>query len=650
MTCPVLNGILGARARAETGLLISIFFDFETLVRYISRILLAVLALRLLLGLAYSVFNPLGEAPDEADHYAYAAYIGREGSLPAGTAVTQSKHPPLYHALAAAASFWTGMDFSFLRSNPDGGVAPGQAPNFFIHTRLESWPWRGGALAMHIGRLISVLAGLALVLGTYALGRAAWPEWPAGAVAAAALAAFIPESLFVGGSMSNDMLAAALATFVLWAGLRAAGRAGAAAGWPNAGAAGKPAAGSGKPSYASALLAGAFAGLAFLTKVSTVAVFPLALAGLWLAPWPRVPKRPAGQTGGLLRELFSVQRLARPILAGAVMLAFAAPWLLRNWQLYRDPLGWPVVLGTVDRRLAPLAAADVWWMVRGWAVSFFGKFGGAGHLPLPAPLYALWFGMLALAACGWAAALLRARRGAARLPRPASPLVWPILLAAPVLTALSIISYGRVALGTDQGRLLYPALAPVSLLIVAGLAAWIPRRQAAAAAPAYGFIGLMSAVAVLALAAGIILPFAPPAQASAADMASALRVGRAFGPGLQLLALRWDPDGQDGSRALTLFWQANTALAADLRSDLRVLDAEGNLLWEWKRSPGEGRFSTDRWPAGRITADVYRVPADKLSRAAGVTLGVASFPDGAWLPPAGADGPFLALAVPGAKE
>ena len=142
---------------------------------------------RLLLGLIYSAVIPLGEAPDEADHLAYAAYIAHEHRLPEGAWMTQAKHPPLYHALAALVAGPVGMDAGFLRANPDVGFTPDAAPNFFIHTTLESWPWRAGPLAMHLARLISVLAGIGLVAATYVLGLAIWPGWPVGALAAAAL-------------------------------------------------------------------------------------------------------------------------------------------------------------------------------------------------------------------------------------------------------------------------------------------------------------------------------------------------------------------------------------------------------------------------------------------------------------------------------
>ena len=73
---------------------------------------------RLLLGLIYGAAIPLGEAPDEADHHAYAAYIAHEHRLPEGAWMTQAKHPPLYHALAALIAGPVGMDTGFLPRQP----------------------------------------------------------------------------------------------------------------------------------------------------------------------------------------------------------------------------------------------------------------------------------------------------------------------------------------------------------------------------------------------------------------------------------------------------------------------------------------------------------------------------------------------------
>jgi 4-amino-4-deoxy-L-arabinose transferase-like glycosyltransferase len=583
--------------------------------------LLILLVLRLVLSLAYSSFNPLGEAPDEADHYAYAAYIGTEGRLPSEPTMTQAKHPPLYHLLAAAvAAPVTRMDFSFLRANPDVSVLPGPpvgtGPNFFVHTRLEDWPWQGGALAMHLGRLVSVLAGLILTAATYALGRQVWPARPAVALTGAAFVAFLPESLFISGAMSNDMLAAALSVLALWASL-----AGTTDGVVadddhafldlHANAARRIVK---KTAVWWAVLAGIFLGLSFLTKVSTVALWPIVGLAMLLDGYA------AGQK--------QARSLVRPVLALLIGLVIAAPWLWRNWSLYGDPLGTKFMLATVDRRQGPLGLIDLLWLARGWFFSFWGKFGGAGHIALPWPFYMLWAALIAVAVAGWIRWLILARRcqgGLATETRPAGHL---ILWASPVLTVLSIVYYSRLALGTDQGRLLFPALAPVGLLLAAGLAAWMPERKPALLPLATAAI--LGTVAVAALVLGIVIPFSPPQSPGSREVAAARPVDRNFGQDLELVAVTWDgtPVNQ---KLLTLYWQTRQPINDDLRVVLRLVSDNGTLLWEGKRSPGAGRFSSDHWPPGHLIADTFRLPAGVVASAVRLEAGVQSFTSGAWL-------------------
>ncbi|OQA39813.1 MAG: Dolichyl-phosphate-mannose-protein mannosyltransferase [Chloroflexi bacterium ADurb.Bin325] len=447
---------------------------------------------------------------------------------------------------------------------------------------------------MHLARLVSVLAGLLLVLATYGLGRELWPARPEIALAGAAFVAFLPESLFVGGAVTNDMLAAALAAAALW--WAAAGRS-----WP------------------AALAVGVALGLGFLTKASAIAVWPAAGLTLLLVDGWRV-QQPS-------------RRLGRFILTAVIATVIAAPWLWRNWTLYGDPLGAPVVLGTIDRRTTPL---DLAWLARGWFLSFWGKFGGAGHIPLPWPLYVLWGIIVAGAVAGGALRLGRRERGAHGdyAPKLAPDSVsessgtsvanrnavrWIVLAGAPLLVALSMLSYSQVALGTDQGRLLFPALAPIGLLVAAGLAAWLPPRRACWLAPALA--GVMLLVALLALQFGVRQPFAPP-LAAAAEVAAAAPVQVAVGP-LELVAAAWQPD----SGALTLYWRAEQPVEDDLRVILRAYGADGAMLWEWKRSPGAGRYSTDRWRGGQVIRDAYRIPAEALAALARAEATVYAFPD-----------------------
>ena len=650
--------------------------------------LVVLLAVRLILAIAFSLATPPGEAPDEADHYAYAAYILETGELPVGPEMTQGKHPPLYHILAAAAGRLVGgsPDRSFLRANPDMAFGPqSQATNFFIHTTVEDWPWREGVLTMRAGRFVSILAGLVLVLATFLLGRAIWPARPELALAGAAFAALLPESLFAGGAMSNDMLAAMWSTLAMWLALRGLRfqfqqdrpainrRATQQRPINGANAAltaslsplkraplrslpvdGQAVAGGelanvhhdGANAVSNAVLAGVCLGLAFVTKASTGSLALVVAAALLAEAWPKGTRSWPG-----LRTL--APGALRVVLAGAAAFVIAAPWLWRNLRLYGDPFGWPLVLATVDRRQGPLGLADVAQLLAGWWLSFWGKFGGAGHIALPAALYVVWAVTCVAAIAGWV--VWWARKAPRAVPGACTPenLVqatpvsgWIVLLGAPLVTAAGIYSYSQVALGTDQGRLLFPALAPIALLIAGGLSAWLPRRATrldtgSQAIPWSGvFAGGMALVAIAALITGLVRPFAPPTEPQAERIAAAEAMAVAFGP-LELVATAWD-DPAPGQ--LTLYWRAIQATPDDLRTALRLLDANGSLLWEWKRSPGAGRFSTDKWPVGRVVADTYLPPQAVLAQTVRAEVGVRPFPEGPWVPASsGAADPLLPI-------
>ena len=193
---------------------------------------------------------------------------------------------------------------------------------------------------MRAGRFISIVAGLVLVLATYLLGRSVWPRRPELGLMAAAFAAFLPESLFVGGAMSNDMFAAMWATLALWLSLRA-------------------------ENWKHALLAGLCLGLAVVSKASTGSLAPVVGVVLLVGAWPNAKR---GWSG--LKPLLPAA--GRVLIAGIATLAVVAPWLWRNWRLYGDPFGWSIVLATIDRRQGPLGLADVGLAAQGLVAQLLG--------------------------------------------------------------------------------------------------------------------------------------------------------------------------------------------------------------------------------------------------------------------------------------
>lgn len=109
-----------------------------------------------------------------------------------------------------------------------GAVARGELnpPGYFLFERAWTALAGGGEVAL---KLPSVVFGLALIVATYALGRAAWSRGVA--LGAAAFACVSPTALDLSGEARPYTLAALLAAVAVTLYLRAAGRRGAAIAW-----------------------------------------------------------------------------------------------------------------------------------------------------------------------------------------------------------------------------------------------------------------------------------------------------------------------------------------------------------------------------------------------------------------------------------
>ncbi len=439
----------------------------------VRALLLLLLLAQFALALQYSLHNPLGEAPDEADHWAYVVHLATTGALPVGPELTQAKHPPLYYAGAALFAALGEPSIAFFRPNPAVNLTPGAqwSPNFFQHGPAESPPWSGPLLAYHLARVWSVLLGTLTLAATAALAATVLPGRPLAPLAAAGLLGFMPEFLFLSGSVTNDMGAACFGALALWGGLRlyrSGGRL--------------------QPAWWTSLALAA----AFLSKASSAALWPVVALAIALGAVTSAPSD----------GRWAWPTWKRMIVTGAAIFAPAAllvaPWLLRNLRLYGDALGMSMARQTIDQRTGPWGNPDTIWLLRGWFVSFWGKFGGAGHIPMAGWIYGVLAALTVLALIG--AALLWARCGWTQVR-------WPLLLlaCAVMAVALAMARYSLIALGTDQGRLLYPAAAAIAVLLAAG---WleIGHRLKAESIAAAAIIGGSMALGIYGLY-GVIIPF-----------------------------------------------------------------------------------------------------------------------------------------------
>jgi hypothetical protein len=200
-------------------------------------------------------------------------------------------------------------------------------------------------------------------------------------------------------------------------------------------------------------------------------------------------------------------------------------------------------------------------------------------------------------------------------------------------TAVAIWLYSLTALGTDQGRLLYPALVPLAGLLTIG---WLGRMPAAKERwMAIGITGLSLALGLYGLFGVIVPAFSPPHDAT--EMAASLGMPASpfpvrFG---EIELLGWMPE----DAGPVLYWRAAERPGQAWQSVVRVLADDGATVWERRHIPGGGRYSTDRWSAGFVMRDPYGVrwPDEAGPGSYLLEVGITD-PAGAFVAPDGAQG------------
>ncbi|MDT8305335.1 MAG: phospholipid carrier-dependent glycosyltransferase [Anaerolineae bacterium] len=538
------------------------------------------LLLFVLLGLAYSVINPLHEATDELRHYRYVRYLVANRALPVQgeeACRSQSHHPPLYYMIGALLTGWidTGRNVC---TNPPGnpfwafrfadvGV---DNKNMYLHGPEEAFPWGGEALAAHLLRALNVMLGAGVVSLTWATGRAIWPEQRALAAGGAAFVAFNPMFLYLSGAINNDIIAALGGAAVLYASVRLLrDPAGLAPRW--------------------GLIFGTLYGLALLSKFNLAVAALLVAASATAVAWQRRQWRQWLQVG-----------VITVVVAGLL----AGWWFVRNQFLYGEPTGFRMVTELWGARdpaeSLPLALQE---LPLAWT-TLWGRF-GFGQIPLPEAIY---MGLRVVTAVGLLGLLVPV---AARRTGREQALLLGLLALDVVLFFAVLFNYMLVSPAGAMGRFFFPALPALGLLTFYGFSRYLTvwgRGQRAVPVLALATNGAMLALALVALF-GYLAPAyaAPPSFAEDTPIPNPVDVRFDSLATLRGYRLSAGAVPAGGTLDVDLYWEVNAQPPGNFILFVHLIDEHGVLVAQRDTHPGTGNFPTGFWRPGDRFVDSIRL-------------------------------------------
>jgi len=574
------------------------------------RYLCVLAAVYLVLASAYSVIVPAYESPDEVGHFAYVTHLLGTGSLPVQAVgnLGEAHQPPLYYAIAALAAAPADLknQTGAFRANPEFVWAGrgGLDENVSLHGSAETFPFRGHALALHLARLSSVLMGTVTVVFTVLIGWRVFPAVPVIGLLAGVLTAFNPQFLFISGVVNNDNLLVMVSTISWWQILRVVEQPARLRQWA---------------------VAGLLTGLAFLSKVNgSVATGLVALIALVICAFRRRSWRLFFTGAGTV---------------AAAVLGVAGWWWLRNQLLYGDPFGMATYreIFAVNLRYGPLRLHDLRQFFCAQFESFWGVF---GWMNVRAPDWYYWaFGAFcSLGTIGLAVCALRRRAG-----EPVSILEarLPVILLGVAFLAQEIIIVAVITQCNEscyQGRYLFPAIAPLAILLSWGISGWFPQRYPVT----------LWVVAALLLTAAIVVPLGVIAPAYDSVPLPKWRLwlvrDRAdvdFGDmmGLRGYAVREQGDGSEA--VLTLYWQRLDVPDFNYSVFVHSIDAADQLIGQQDLVPGDSqKYPPIAWMPGDIVAGshVVSIPGDLPPGTYRFRVGVYNWATGEQLPITSPDG------------
>lgn len=565
------------------------------------------------LGLSqfYQAAIPFGKGPDEFTHYLYARFISQHGRLPitpeerAATS-TRAYLPPLYHLPVAVAMTLSDTDDNLTvplkvtwqpttRQLID--IVLSRAT--LIRTEDELWPYYGEYRAWVVGRWVSTSLTMGTIILTFFIVRLLLPQRLSFALAAAALIAFNPMVLFISAVLNDDsMVGLTMASYLLllvWF-LR------------------------GNDNRWLYLGLGFWIGLGVTTKYNTgLTAVSTALVILMAGSTRKWTRRATFKRIGLVwlmvlltsswwflwSEFYFNQIADSGLIAGA----------LKPFAPDVDPTANRFVsffdAQTPDPGLPTNGIrGNFWdWLRRTFETSWALTVYGIAPYPLYWPIIILLVGLFAVSLIGLWFTWQRSH---------GFQKTWLMAFALHIIVVfpLPLIRFWMTYRINDsaQGRhLLFPAAPAIAILLLIGWAYWLkPTHQKPVMA--FGLTGLL----LWAIFHGWHLwtaypPPLPVRTTLTPSMALAHPTEANFADILALTSYQARLLDDETLLKVALMWHSLAQAQEDYRTELVLVDEQGQTKLHWLSQPAAGRFPVRAWQAGDWVRDTLYLPLVGLS-------------------------------------
>lgn len=420
-----------------------------------SVLLTAVLLLSLATGMLYAFLLPPWELIDEEQHFHYVQYLAEGRGLPV---LGQTFLSPEVIDSIFTTNRWAAYGITRPSSrDPQAMGLEGlsyeayQPPlAYLVSLPVYKLLASGDILNRLLGlRVLTVLIGTATVFLAYQMARTLAPGYGSIAFGSASLLTLIPERVISVSRFNNDALVEALSVatlLLLISGIQKG------FGWRLT------------------LGVGVILGGAILAKANGLLLLPVAAIALGLT---------------YMRGMMPWQEALRRAICVFSIAAATAGWVFfRNMNLYGDPTGVGTFLNLISFRLDTSPFIFTWELFRGfWAMWWEGRLAMAFMAIMAVIVLVAVFGLLRL--------LFRNS-----MNRPGMAL----LIVFALLNIVAVWWSARIGLvPVVQGRLLLPAVSSLSILLVWGLVAALPRQLR--------ILGVMGTLGVVLMMHGVYFYF-----------------------------------------------------------------------------------------------------------------------------------------------